>query len=100
MNHELDEVDAVPRRVGLYNLEYRYNNEEHVTEVLLNIGKHNKNLIKKTICKLVNIPYRSISGIKLKFRKQVINYNSGYEGTRKYCIHATPRSIHTDKGQE
>ena len=32
----------------------------------------------------MNIPYRSISGIKLKYRKQVINYNSGYEGTRKY----------------
>jgi hypothetical protein len=32
----------------------------------------------------VNIPHRSISGIKLKFRKQVINYNAGYEGTRKY----------------
>ena len=82
MNHELDEVDAVPRRVGLYNVKYRYNNEEHVTVLLLNI--HNKNLIKKIISKLVNIPYRSISGIKLKFRKQVINYNSGYEGTRKY----------------
>ena len=41
MNHELDEVDAVPRRVGLYNVKYRYNNEEHVTEVLLRIGKHN-----------------------------------------------------------
>jgi hypothetical protein len=84
MNHELDEVDAVPRRVGLYNVKYRYNNEEHVTEVLLKIGKHNKNLIKKILSQLVNIPYRSISGIKLKFRKQVINYNSGYEGTRKY----------------
>ena len=84
MNHELDEVDAVPRRVGLHNMKYRYNNEEHVTEVLLRIGKHNKNLIKKKISKLVNIPYRSISGIKLKFRKQVINYNSGNEGTRKY----------------
>ena len=47
MNHELDEVDAVPRRVGLYNIKYRYNNEEHVTEVLLQIGKHNKNLIRK-----------------------------------------------------
>ena len=84
MNHELDEVDAVPRRVGLYNVNYRYNNEEHVTEVLLKIGKHNKNLIKKILIQLVNIPYSSISGIKLKFRKQVINYNSGYEGTRKY----------------
>jgi len=84
MNHELDEVDAVPRRVGLYNVKYLYNNEEHVTEVLLKIGKHNKNLIKKIISQLVNIPYRSISGIKLKFRRQVINYNSGYEGTRKY----------------
>jgi hypothetical protein len=73
MNHELDEVDAVPRRVGLYNVKYRYNNEEHVTEVLLKIGKHNKNLIKKIISQLVNIPYRSILGIKLKFRKQVIN---------------------------
>ena len=73
MNHELDEVDAVvPRRVSLYNVKYRYNNEEHVTAHLLNIGKHNKNLIKKIISKLVNIPYKSISGIKLKFRKQVI----------------------------
>ena len=59
MNHELDEVKAVPRRVGLYNVKYRYNNEEYVTEVLLNIGKHYKNLIKKIISKLVNIPYRS-----------------------------------------
>ena len=84
MNHDLDEVEAVSRRVGLYNVKYLYNNEEHVTVLLLNIGKHNKNLIKKTISKLVNIPYRSISGIKLKFRKQVINYHSGYEGTRKY----------------
>jgi hypothetical protein len=84
MNHELDEVEAGPKRVGLYNVKYLYNNDEHVIEVLLNIGKHNKNLIKKTISKLVNIPYRSISGIKLKFRKQVINFNSGYEGTRKY----------------
>ena len=71
MNHELDEVDAVPRRVGLYNVKYRYNNEEHVTELLLRIGKHNKNLIKKIISQLVNIPYRSISGIKWKFRKQI-----------------------------
>jgi hypothetical protein len=62
MNHEVDEVDAVPRRVGLYNVKYRYNNEEHVTEVLLKIGKHNKNLIKKIISQLVNIPYRSIRG--------------------------------------
>ena len=37
MNHELDEVDAVPRRVGLYNVKYRYNNEEHVTEVFLRL---------------------------------------------------------------
>ncbi len=63
MNHELDEVDAVSRRVGLYNVKYRYNNEEHVTALLLKIGKHNKNLIKKIISQLVNIPYRSISGI-------------------------------------
>ena len=55
MNRVLDEVDAVPRRVGLYNVTYLHNNEEHVTEVLLNIGKHNKNLIKKIISKLVNI---------------------------------------------
>ncbi len=31
MNHELDEVEAVSRRVGLYNVKYLYNNEEHVT---------------------------------------------------------------------
>ena len=42
MNHEFDEFDAVPRRVGLYNVKYRYNNEEHVTEVLLKIGKQQK----------------------------------------------------------
>ena len=42
---------------------------DHVTVVLLRIGKHNKNLIKRIISKLVNIPYKSISGIKLKFRK-------------------------------
>ncbi len=47
MNHELDEIDVTPRRVGLYNVKYRYNNEEHVTAILLKIGKHNKNLIKK-----------------------------------------------------
>jgi hypothetical protein len=84
MNHELDEIDVTPRRVGLYNVKYRYNNEEHATALLLKIGKHNKNLIKKIISQLLNIPYRGISGIKLKFRKQVLNYNSGYEGTRKY----------------
>jgi len=84
MNHELDEIEPVPRRVGLYNVKYRYNNEEHVTSILLEIGKHNKNFINKIINKQVNIPFRSISGIKLKFRKQVINYHSGYEGTRKY----------------
>ena len=84
MNHGLDEIEPVPRRVGLYNVKYRYNNEEHVTSILLEIGKHNKNFIKKIINKQVNIPFRSISGIKLKFRKQVINYHSGYEGTRKY----------------
>ena len=119
MNHELDEVDAVPRRVGLYNVKYRYNNEEHVTVLLLNIGKHNKNLIKKIISKQVNIPFRSISGIKLKFRKQDLNYHSGYEGTRKYFddlglerewrkrkgiekrfTHATERNIHTTASQE
>ena len=50
MNHELDEVDAVPRRVGLYNVKYRYNNEEHVTEVLLNIGKH------KSYCQVFQCP--------------------------------------------
>jgi hypothetical protein len=38
MNHELDEVDAVPRRVGLYNVNYRYNNEEHVNILLLKIS--------------------------------------------------------------
>ena len=32
----------------------------------------------------MNIPYSSISGIPLKFRKQVFNFNSGYERTRKY----------------
>ena len=69
MNHESDEVDAVSRRVGLYNVKYRYNNEEHVTEVLRKIGTHNKNLIKKIISQLVNIPYRRISGIELKFRE-------------------------------
>jgi hypothetical protein len=58
--------------------------QEHVTSILLEIGKHKKNLIKKIISKQVNIPYRSILGIKLKFRKQVLNYHSGYEGTRKY----------------
>jgi hypothetical protein len=79
MNHDLDEVEAVPRRVGLYNVKYRYNNEEHVTVLLLTIGKHNKNLIKKIISKLVNIPYKSISGIKLKLRKQVINYKKEQE---------------------
>jgi hypothetical protein len=84
MNHELDEIEAVPRRVGLYNVKYVYNNEEHVTALLLKIGKHNNNIIKKIISKLVNIPFRGISQIKLKFRKQVKYYNSGYEGTRKY----------------
>ena len=44
MNHELDEIESAPRRVGLYNVKHRYNNEEHVIEVLLEIGKHNKNL--------------------------------------------------------
>ena len=68
MSHELEEVEAVSRRVDLYNVKYRYNNQEHVTEVLLRIGKHNKNLINKIISKLVNIPYRSISGIKLKLK--------------------------------
>jgi len=64
MNHELDEIEPVPRRIGLYNVKYRYNNEEHVTVLLLNIGKHSKNLIKKILSQLVNIiPYRSISGI-------------------------------------
>ena len=63
----------------------------------------------------MNIPYSSISGIKFKFRKQVINYNSGYEGTRKYFddlglqrelrkgkgnVHATQRNIHRTTGQE
>ena len=47
MNHELDEIELVPRRVGLYNVKYRYNNEEHITTLLLKIGKHNKNSLKK-----------------------------------------------------
>jgi hypothetical protein len=59
MNHELDEIEPVPRRVGLYNVKYLYNNEKHVTVLLLNIGKHNKNLINKILSKLVNIPYKS-----------------------------------------
>ena len=108
---------TAPRRVGLYNVKYRYNNKEHITTLLLKICKHNKNLIKKIINKQVNIPFRSISGIKLKFRKQVLNYHSGYEGTRKYfddielqrerekesrrdCTHATPKNIHTDASQK
>jgi hypothetical protein len=66
------------------NVKYLYNNEEHVTALLLEIGKHNKNLIKKIISKQVNIPFIGISQIKLKFRKQVQNFNPGYEGTRKY----------------
>ena len=37
-------------------IKQRYNNEEHVTALLLKIGKHNKNLIKKIISKLVDIP--------------------------------------------
>ena len=60
MSHDLDEVEAVSRRVGLYNVKYRYKNEEHVTQVLLKIGKHNKNLWKNIVSKQVNIPYRSI----------------------------------------
>ena len=94
MNHGLDEIEPVPRRVGLYNVKYRYNNEEHVTSILLEIGKHNKNFIKKIINKQVNIPFRSISGIKLKFRKQVINYHSGYEGTRKYFDDLGLENVH------
>ena len=42
MSHVLDEVDAVPRRVGLYDVKYRYNNEEHVTVLLLKIAEHKK----------------------------------------------------------
>ena len=49
MNHELNEIEPVPQRVGLYNVKYRHNNEEHVTSILLEIGKHNKNLKKKII---------------------------------------------------
>ena len=33
MNHELDEIEPV--RVGLYNIKYRYTDEEHVTSILL-----------------------------------------------------------------
>ncbi len=69
MNHELDEIEPVPWRVDLYNVKYRHNNEEHVAAILLEIGKHNKNLIQKIISQLVDIPYRNRSGIKLKFRK-------------------------------
>ena len=67
MNHDLDEVESVSRRVGLYNVTYLHNNEEHVTAILLKIGKHNKNLIKKIISQLVDIPYRSISGINSRY---------------------------------
>ena len=75
-----------PKASWFYHVKYRYNNEEHVAAaaLLLKIGKHNKNLIKKIISKLVDISYRSISHIKFKFRKQVLNYNPGDEGTRKY----------------
>ena len=69
MNHELDEIEAVARQVGLYNVKYVYNNEEYVTTLLLKIGK--KNIIRKIIIiKQVNIPLKSISKIKLMFRNK------------------------------
>jgi hypothetical protein len=47
----------------------------------------------------VNIPYIGISEIKLKFRKQVINYNSGYEGRRNYFDDlALQREVRKRKG--
>ena len=54
MNHDLDEDEAVSSRVGLYDVKYLYNNKEHVTVLLLNLGKHYKNLIMKVLSQLVN----------------------------------------------
>jgi hypothetical protein len=61
MNNKMDENAQEPAiQIRLYRVMYLHENEEQVTELLLQVEKHNRNEIKKMISMKENIKFKDI----------------------------------------
>ena len=74
-------------RTALYKVLFLKNDEEESMDLILDVMNKNRNHVRKIISKFDQISVRSIKNVKFKFRKYIVGYQAGYEGTKRYFEH-------------
>ena len=86
MNNKGDEK-SVTNKIALFNVTYHLNQNELCIEMILKTGKKNRNQVRKIISTIISASYKDVSKVRYKFRKQILGYVEGYEGTKQYHEH-------------
>ena len=85
MNNIFDENKLLSiTKVALFNVRYLLNQEENVIVMVLKTGKKYKNQIRRMIATIVDVEMKNIRYVKANYRKFILGYKEGLEGTQRY----------------
>jgi hypothetical protein len=81
LNENVGIVEENINPVGLYKVVFELNGIERYIDLLLNTRRKKKSYNKLLISSIINLDFRRVIKVKLRFRKRIEGFSSGIEGT-------------------